>query len=84
MDQFSLMTNHFLCFSDVRVPLVLLVIVIIGQQCSGMKIIQGYAVEIFADTFSHEGHGLKHGVEVDIVAYWAAVIMAMVRLGKKL
>lgn len=49
-----------------------------------MKIIQGYAVEIFADTFSHEGHGLKHGVEVDIVAYWAAVIMAMVRLGQKI
>ena len=67
-----------------RVPLVLLVVVIIGQQCSGMKIIQGYAVEIFADTFSHHGEGLKHGIEVDSVAYWSAVIMAVVRLGKEM
>ena len=60
----------------------LLVVVIIGQQCSGMKIIQGYAVEIFADTFSHNGKGLRHGEKVDTVAYWSAVIMAMVRLGQ--
>ena len=65
-----------------RVPLLLLIVVIIAQQCSGMKIIQGYAVEIFADTFSHEGQGLQHGVQVDSVAYWSAVIMAAVRLGE--
>ena len=58
-------------------------VVIVGQQCSGMKIIQGYAVEIFADTFSHHGEGLRHGEEVDSVAYWSAVIMAVVRLGRK-
>ena len=33
-------------------PILLLVVVLIGQQCSGMKIIQGFAVEIFADVFS--------------------------------
>ena len=60
----------------------LLVVVIVAQQCSGMKIIQGYAVEIFADTFSHARvGGLKHGMEVDTVAYWSAVIMGGVRLG---
>ena len=61
----------------------LLVVVIVAQQCSGMKIIQGYAVEIFADTFSHaRAGGLKHGREVDTVAYWSAVIMGGVRLGQ--
>ena len=59
----------------------LLVVVIVAQQCSGMKIIQGYAVEIFADTFSHGGQGLRTGVQVDTVAYWSAVVMALVRLG---
>ena len=68
---------------DIRVPLLLLVVVIVAQQCSGMKIIQGYAVEIFADTFSHaRAGGLKHGREVDTVAYWSAVIMGGVRLGQ--
>ena len=43
--------------------------------------IQGYAVEIFADTFSHGGQGLRTGVQVDTVAYWSAVVMALVRLG---
>ena len=43
---------------------------------------QGYAVEIFADTFSHEGQGLKSGERVDSVAYWSAVVMAGVRLGR--
>ena len=43
---------------------------------------QGYAVEIFADTFSHEGQGLKSGEKVDSVAYWSAVVMAGVRLGR--
>ena len=38
-------------------------------------------MEIFADTFSHEGKGLKSGERVDSVAYWSAVIMAFVRLG---
>ena len=67
---------------DIRVPLLLLVVVIVAQQCSGMKIIQGYAVEIFADTFSQtRAGGLKHGREVDTVAYWSAVIMGGVRLG---
>ena len=62
----------------------LLVVVIVAQQCSGMKIIQGYAVEIFADTFSERSEGgLKHGHEVDTVAYWSAVIMGGVRLGEK-
>ena len=37
---------------DVTTPILLLVVVLIGQQCSGMKIIQGFAVEIFADVFS--------------------------------
>ena len=37
--------------------------------------------KIFADTFSHEGKGLKSGERVDSVAYWSAVIMAFVRLG---
>ena len=37
---------------DVVTPMVLLVILLIGQQCSGMKIIQGFAVEIFADVFT--------------------------------
>ena len=61
----------------------LLVVVIVAQQCSGMKIIQGYAVEIFADTFSERrAGGLKHGHEVDTVAYWSAVIMGGVRLGE--
>ena len=45
---------------------------------------QGYAVEIFADTFSHEGQGLKSGEKVDSVAYWSAVVMAGVRLGRNL
>ena len=73
------------CSSDVRVPLMLLVVVIVAQQCSGMKIIQGYAVEIFADTFTERSHGgLKHGHEVDSVAYWSAVIMGGVRLGQHL
>ena len=68
---------------DIRVPLLLLVVVIVAQQCSGMKIIQGYAVEIFADTFSHARvGGLQHGREVDTVAYWSAVIMGGVRLGQ--
>ena len=63
-------------------PLLVVVVVILAQQCSGMKIIQGYAVEIFADTFSHSSvGGLKHGREVDTVAYWSAVIMGGVRLG---
>ena len=43
---------------------------------------QGYAVEIFADSFSHEGQGLKSGERVDSVAYWSAVVMAGVRLGR--
>merc|ERR1719225_1398921 len=66
-------TLKFLDRRDVRVPMILLLVVIIGQQCSGMKIIQGYAVEIFADSFSHEGQGLKSGERVDSVAYWSAV-----------
>jgi hypothetical protein len=37
---------------DVLTPVLLLVVVMVGQQCSGMKIIQGYAVEIFADVFT--------------------------------
>ena len=36
-------------------PVLLLVVVLIGQQCSGMKIIQGFAVEIFADVFTKVG-----------------------------
>ena len=39
-------------------------------------------MEIFADTFSHEGQGLKSGERVDSVAYWSAVVMAGVRLGR--
>ena len=41
---------------DVMTPVLLLVVVLIGQQCSGMKIIQGFAVEIFADVFTKVGH----------------------------
>lgn len=40
-------------------------------------------MEIFADTFSHEGEGLKSGVDVAPVAYWSAVVMAGVRLGRR-
>ena len=40
-------------------------------------------MEIFADTFSQRtAGGLKHGHEVDTVAYWSAVIMGAVRLGR--
>ena len=41
---------------DVMTPVLLLVVVLIGQQCSGMKIIQGFAVEIFADVFTKVQH----------------------------
>lgn len=41
-------------------------------------------MEIFADTFSHEGEGLKSGVDVAPVAYWSAVVMAGVRLGRRI
>ena len=40
-------------------------------------------MEIFADTFSHEGEGLKSGERVAPVAYWSAVVMAGVRLGRR-
>ena len=40
----------------------------------------GYAVEIFADTFSRDSRGLVHGRAVDRTAYWSAVIMGLVRL----
>ena len=53
--------------------------VILAQQCSGMKIIQGYAVEIFADAFTKDVDGLVHGQEVDDDAYWSAVVMGFVR-----
>ena len=43
---------------DVLTPVLLLVVVLIGQQCSGMKIIQGFAVEIFADVFTKVGRDL--------------------------
>ena len=39
MNPLEILTGHSL--RDVRVPLMLLLVVIIGQQCSGMKIIQG-------------------------------------------
>ena len=45
---------------DVMTPVLLLVVVLIGQQCSGMKIIQGFAVEIFADVFTKVGHLFLH------------------------
>ena len=32
---------------------------------SGMKIIQGYAVEIFADVFTKESDGLIQGQDID-------------------
>lgn len=59
---------------------------LIGERASSLRrfidsSIQGYAVEIFADTFSHGGQGLRTGVQVDTVAYWSAVVMALVRLG---
>ena len=37
---------------DVYTPMVLLVVVLVAQQCSGMKVIQGFAVEIFADVYT--------------------------------
>ena len=80
---------------DVYTPVLLLVILLVGQQCSGMKIIQGYAVEIFADTFSkvprvalividnarcvQDSSGLINGQRIDQDAYWSAVVMASVR-----
>ena len=39
MNPLEILTGYSL--RDVRVPLMLLLVVIIGQQCSGMKIIQG-------------------------------------------
>ncbi|XP_023349580.1 facilitated trehalose transporter Tret1-2 homolog [Eurytemora carolleeae] len=65
---------------EVICPLLLLFVVLVAQQCSAMKVIQGYAVEIFADVFSNEKSGVKEGQSVDTDAYWSAVIMGSVRL----
>ena len=55
---------------DVMTPVLLLVVVLIGQQCSGMKIIQGFAVEIFADVFTKVGHLFLHrGEELNLKTY---------------
>jgi len=66
---------------EVLIPLSLLMLVLVAQQCSAMKVIQGYAVQIFADVFTPgRSRGVKEGEAVDKDAYWSAVIMGSVRL----
>ena len=69
---------------DVWFPFLLCVLNLVGQQAGGMKIIQGFQVEIFSDVYSNSSGGRMPVDGTQSVGstfdYWASVFLGVVRL----
>ena len=69
---------------DVWFPFLLCVLNLVGQQAGGMKIIQGFQVEIFSDVYSNSSGGRMSVDGTQSVGstfdYWASVFLGVVRL----
>ena len=66
---------------EVWFPFLLCTLNLVGQQAGGMKIIQGFQVEIFSTVYAGDGFeeagGYHHEKAFD---YWASVILSIIRL----
>ena len=68
---------------DVWFPFILCTLNLVGQQAGGMKIIQGFQVEIFAEVYAKPPSQLSKNGDLDLndnFNYLASVFLGVVRL----
>ena len=66
---------------DVWFPLLLCTLNLVGQQAGGLKIIQGFQVEIFSKVYTNQSSQYHHNhAQHNSFNYIASVILGVVRL----
>ena len=68
---------------DVWFPFLLCTLNLVGQQAGGMKIIQGFQVEIFAEVYAKQPSQISKNGDLDLhdnFNYLASVFLGVVRL----